>query len=393
MNKPLDANDILRAEGVDGLRDAWDRAHEEAQERNAKRKANGDGGEQQEQQSDKSTLKGGIRLMCLENVEARSVEWIWPGRLARGKFGLLTGDPDMGKSQIATDITARISRGARWPDAGQAPLGSAIILSSEDGLADTIRPRLEAAGGDPARVFCLQSVVTGEGKERTFSIKDDIARLESCIAEMPDVVIIVVDPITAYMGDKIDSHQTTDVRGVLEPFIGFADRTNVAILGITHPTKASQAKAINSFTGSLAYLACSRLAFIAIREPETDRRLLLSVKNNLGPPAAGLGYSIKETIISKGLAAPHVAWDGEPVTVNANEAVRASSGTSDGKIKEAKEWLAEELATGPKPAKTVEREAKREGISERTLRRAKKEIGVITEKVGLDEGWWWRLAA
>jgi hypothetical protein len=374
--KARDANDILRERGEDALRLAWDKAHEEATNRTT---------------HDKSTLKNGLRFTCLDRVQPEPVEWLWPLRVARGKLALLTGDPDMGKSQITLDVIARITKGAAWPDEGRAPLGNAIILSSEDGLSDTIRPRLEAAGGDPSRAFCLQSVVVA-GKEKSFSLKDDLQRLEACLAEMPDVKIIVIDPITAYMGDKIDSHQTTDVRAVLEPCIALSARTKVAILAITHPTKSAQSKAINAFTGSLAYLAAARIAFIAIREPETDRRLLLAVKNNLGTHAAGLGYDIKETIISDGLAVPHIVWDREPVTITANEAMRALHGGGESKVNEAKKWLAEQLTTGPKPMKGIEKEAKDNGVSEKTLRRAKAELGVVAEKSSFHGDWWWRLA-
>ena len=102
-------------------------------------------------------------------------------------------------------------------------------------------------------------------------------------------------PSGRYMG-KIDSHRTTDVRAVLEPLDKFAETHNVAVLAITHPPKAVQAKALHAATGSLAFVAAARLAFLAIEEPETDRKLLLPVKNNLGPMALGLGYRLTESL-------------------------------------------------------------------------------------------------
>ena len=134
------------------------------------------------------------------------------------------------------------------------------------------------------------------------------------------MALVIIDPITSYMGTRIDSHRTTDVRGVLEPLGRFADEAGVAVLAITHPPKAAQGSAINSFTGSLAFVATARMAFIATEEPETERRLLLPVKHNLGPKAPGLAYRFEQRIVSKGIVGSHIAWDIAPVTVTADEA-------------------------------------------------------------------------
>jgi putative DNA primase/helicase len=157
---------------------------------------------------------------------------------------------------------------------------------------DTLCPRLEAAGADLERVRALKAVIA-EDKQRTFSLQADLTALGEKVRAIGDVSLVIIDPITSYMG-KIDSHQTTDVRGVLVPLAAFAEKFNVAVLAITHPPKASQVKALHAITGSLAFVAAARLVFIAVEEPETSsgRRLLLAVKNNLGPPAAGLGFHL-----------------------------------------------------------------------------------------------------
>src|SRR5262249_36527587 len=116
-----------------------------------------------------------------------------------------------------------------------------------------------------------------------------------------DVALVVIDPITSYMGSKIDSHRVTDVRAVLEPLAAWAEEHKVAVLGITHPPKNAPAKAIHALVGSIAYVAAARVVFLAIEEPGSERRLLLAVKNNLAPPAPGLGYALVQTIVSKGI--------------------------------------------------------------------------------------------
>ena len=165
-----------------------------------------------------------------------------------------------------------------------------------------------------------------------------------------------MDAITSYMGSKIDSHRTTDVRAVLEPVGDFAREFNVSVLGITHPPKAYQANAIHAFTGSLAFVAASRLAFFVTSEAETKRRLLLSVKNNLGPKAPGIGYFIGTKPTSGGIA-PHVLWDDAPVDLTANQALAAASSAlkDGGAMERAKEFLREFLADGPAVRKKAQR--------------------------------------
>lgn len=235
-----------------------------------------------------------LRIVRVADVQPRAVEWLWPGRLALGKLTLLGGNPGTGKSTISCDISARISGGIPWPDGGTPERGTVLILSAEDAIDDTLRPRLEAAGADVDRVHVIQSVPEPSGKERSFSLQDDLARLRSTVTDLGDVRLVILDPITSYMGGSIDSHRTTDVRSVLEPLARFADETRLAVLAITHPPKAAQGNAMNSFTGSLAYVAAARIAFIAIEEAETERRLLLPVKINVGAMPPGLGLRPRE---------------------------------------------------------------------------------------------------
>jgi putative DNA primase/helicase len=346
--------------------------------------------EQLEQQhSDTGTSE--IIACRVSDVEAKPVDWLWDGRIARGKITLIAGEPGLGKSQIAIDLHARLSTGAPWPGGGHAPIANSMILSAEDATGDTLRPRLEAAAANLQRIWVLDAVRTKDGK-RSFSLQADLDLLGRKIAEISNVAQITIDPITSYMG-KIDSHRTTDVRAVLEPLAAFAEQQHIAILAVSHPPKASQAKALHSVTGSLAFVAAARMVFIVVEEPETGRRLFLPIKNNLAAMPAGLGYRLTQRFVSNDILASHVEWDHEPVTVTANQALADDRAVASGDdaLREAKDFLREALAAGPRPAKDLEKEAKAAGIAERTLRRARKLLKIRAHKDGFREGWTWVL--
>ncbi len=331
-----------------------------------------------------------LEFSCMADIAPRQIEWIWPGRIARGKLTLLIGDPGVGKSQISLDMAATVTNKRRWTDDGSAPPGSVILLSAEDSADDTLRPRLEAADADLHKVHVLQSVLSDHGRS-IFSLQTDLDALGKKIEELGDVSLVIIDPITSYMGGKIDSHRTTDVRSVLEPLALFASKHNVAVLGITHPPKAAQTKAIHSATGSLAYIAAARLAFLAIEEPGTDRRLFLPIKNNLGALAPGLGFRLQQTIVTGNIVASHVMWDCAPVTMTANEVLAATGEGKSVSICEALDFLREELAEGPRPAKEIKEAAKCAGVAWRTVQRAQKQLQIKPSKNGLAGGWSWAL--
>jgi putative DNA primase/helicase len=298
----------------------------------------------------------------------------------------------MGKSQIAVYAAATCSKSREWPDIPEcAPHCSTIILSAEDAADDTLRPRLEAAGADLQHVYVVASVIDNNQRV-SFSLQADLENLGRKIDEIGNVGLVIIDPITAYMGAKVDSHRTTDVRAVLELLTSFAAAHNVAVLAITHPPKAPQAKAIHVATGSLAFVAAARLAFLAIKEPETERRLLLPIKNNLGALAPGLGYSLVQHIVSKGIVSSHVAWDTVPVTMTANEALAAGTNSRRaGAVGDAEDFLRKELAGGPRPVEEIQSAAKGAGLAWRTVQRAKKKLQIKPNKNGLDGGWAWTL--
>jgi putative DNA primase/helicase len=381
-----DINDTLMAEGVAGVQARIDKFV-------PFKVINGNGANHDADAAPKPS-DDPFSLVCLSGVKPMPVEWSWPGYLAIGKLTLLGGDPDLGKSLICIDAAARQSNGDHWPRGPRARVGSTIFICSEDGIADTIRPRAEAAGAALNKLHVLESTLIKDGKRRTFSLQDDLDTLGAAIKKVGDARLVCIDAITSYMG-KIDSHRTTDVRSVLEPIAAFAENHKVAVLGVTHPPKAAEGNALRAFTGSFAFVAAPRVAFYVTKEPETDRRVLLPVKNNIGMKALGLGYHIGTKTITNEITAPNVLWSDEPVNVTADQAIAAANASikDGGSMKEAKDLLRELMAKGPIAAKDGEEAAEANGISERTLRRARKELGVKAAKDGFNGGWMWSLPA
>src|SRR5262249_30870158 len=160
---------------------------------------------------------------------------------------------------------------------------------------------------------------------RAFNLQTDLALLEQKIVEIGNVALVVVDPVSSYLG-KTDSHKNSEVRGVLEPLSEMAERTRVAVLTITHFSKtvaSNTTKALHRFIGSIAFTGAPRTAFAVIEDAESEggRYLFLHAKNNLTAPAQGLAFRLEQTIIDPwGIVASRVWWESKPVSITANQA-------------------------------------------------------------------------
>jgi putative DNA primase/helicase len=256
-------------------------------------------------------------------------------------------------------------------------------------------PRLHAAGADLSRVYCLKCVRV-DGKPRSFNIQTNMDLIAKKVREVGDVALIVIDPVTAYLGSEIDSHRITDVRAALLPLEQFAAELNVAVLAISHPTKAPSTKAINFIAGSGAFTHAPRLTFMVIEDPERPgRNLLLSVKDNLGRRADGLGYSIVSSFVGTNgsIVSSRIAWDNQPVTMTADEALKAHAEKDKAKARgHAEDFLRTKMDPGQSyAAGEIQSAATAAGISERTLRRARDSLGVKKSKNGFQgKTYWWR---
>jgi hypothetical protein len=268
---------------------------------------------------EKTAPKGKPRLdfVRASDVVPQPVRWLWPGRIARGKVTLLAGDPGVGKSQLALAIAAIVTTGDEFPVEGSAKLGSVIIVSAEDAAEDTIRPRLEAAGADLDRCHILRE--SGGG----FSLADDLPRLETALAAIEDVALVIIDPISAYLG-AVNSHNNAQVRGLLGPLADLATRCGAAVLAISHLSKSVEGEAISRVSGSIGFVAAARAAYFVARDPDDgERRLLLPLKNNLGVDSTGYAYRVEPVTLPSGIETSRVVWEPDPVTKSADELPRA----------------------------------------------------------------------
>jgi RecA-family ATPase len=321
------------------------------------------------------------------DIPPEHIIWSWVGRLALGKHTCIAGEPGVGKSLISDYAAAAVTTGGHWPcgEGRATTIGSVIILSAEDGAADTMVPRLMAAGADLDRVHIVSAVSMLDGKgRRTFNLQTDITLLDEKIAEVGDVVLVIIDPISSYLG-KSDSHKNAEVRGVLEPLSEMADRTKVAVLSITHFNKAisNVAKALHRFIGSIAFTGAPRMAFCVVEDPEdADRFLFLHAKNNLAAAPQGLAYRKEQTIVAGDIVACRVAWETEPVTITANQVLAAEAAGNEQRsaMAEAKEFLQDILASGPVPQKDIKADADGAGFSWATVRRAKDRLGSASRR-------------
>jgi len=326
-------------------------------------------------------------LVNLASVKAEPVEWLWPGRIPRGKLALIIGEPGDGKTMTLCDVTARVTRGIGWPDGGDSTEGHAIILTAEDGIADTLRPRIDRHGGDAAHVDILRGVRL-DGAEIAFNLERDLPALEHAITSTGSV-IVGIDPLSAYLGSR-DSYKDSEIRGILGPLAALAERTRVAVVGILHLTKAAQRRLLNRAQGSIAFVAAARVVLSVGQDPNVPgRRLLVSIKNNLGPQAPALAFRITED---------GLRWDAEPVVGSADALLAQDEAPTRSESKEreqAAEFLRQLLNGGPVASKQVEADAKANGIAQRTLWRAKSDLGILAERGKSQEGkpaaWYWML--
>jgi len=235
------------------------------------------------------------------------------------------------------------------------------------------------------------SAVRDDAGHRVLDLAADLELLVQKIRETGDVRMVVIDPISSYLGARIDSHNNTAVRGTLEPVCEMADRRHVAVVGITHQPKGTGTTAINRFIGSIAFVAAARAAFMVTRDPDDEtRRLFLPVKNNLAPLGKGLAFRLEQRLVADGILGSSVAWETETVTITADQALAATDVAREGAASprtEAEEYLRDKLSAGRVPVEEVNEHARALSIAPRTLARARKALGIRAVKDGFGGGW------
>ena len=322
-------------------------------------------------------------LVRLSDVDAEQVEWLASPYIPIGKLTLLMGDPGLGKTWIALWMAARISRGEEaLPGSSAAAPGTVLYMSAEDGLADTIRPRLDAAGADPSKVVALTGKRSASDEEVAISLSD-LASIEAAvIQERPR--LIVVDPIQAFLGSGVDMHRANEVRPLLAGLARLAEEYGCAVLPVCHMRKSSADRAVYRGLGSIDFAAAARsILLVAEDRDDEDRRVLGHVKSNLAHQGESLGFKI-------GGDQARVEWLG-PVDVDVEELLKPRKPKPQ-KTLAAEVFLTNALADGSRPAAWLIKHAP---CSERTLKSAKKALGIETSREGFggDGAWYWSLPA
>jgi hypothetical protein len=360
----------------------------------------GDRGDHQDQDDDRQSDDDDLAVAAAVGLEMCGIDWLWPGRFARGKFGLIAGLPDYGKGQIAAFIAAAVTAAVELPcDEGSAPQGNVLWFNAEDGARDTVLPRLAAAGADPKRVHLVNSARVG-GEDKMFSLVTDLHLLRKAIKRIGNVVLVIIDPVSAYLGvGKVDGRSATDVRGVLTPLKDMAEELHIAVIGIAHFNKKDDIKsALLRVSDSIAYVAAARHVYAVLDDPDDkDCKLFVKAKNNLARDTKALRYGISvktvghDAKLGVDINAPYIIWHPQHVEITANEAMQAAGGHTA--KREAREFLLDRLEAGPVKGDDLIEEAKQEGIAEKTLRRAKKELGIKSQKTrgAIDGAWTWEL--
>lgn len=323
------------------------------------------------------------KLTRMDTVETKPVEWLWDKRIALGKLSLLLGQPGVGKSTLTMELAARVSRGDVLPDSSVAAAGDVIILSAEDGVADTIAPRLKAANANMSRVFALSSKASEDGKEASVSLQDiDVLREAIRVANTPRLVII--DPVSAYLAGA-DSHSNTDVRGILGPLSTLAEDENVAILMVSHFNKSGGGVALYRAMGSLGFPAAARTVLgVAADKDDSELKYVLGMKSNLSAKAATLAYRINADWV--------VQWEQGTIDKDAEELFKQSENAT-GKLSSCVGRLRDLLGDGEwNQAREIEDILKEEGYSRSTIFRARKDIGVEIRRSGYQGASEWKLA-
>jgi putative DNA primase/helicase len=324
-------------------------------------------------------------LVRLSNVKPQATEWVWRFYLPRGSIALVYGNPGEGKTTFTIDCASRISVGANWPDGTPSIKGSVVILSCEDRESD-IRNKVDLHGGDPEKIHVLRAIRRG-GMEQHFSLVDNLLQLEKALDLIGDVVLLVVDPLSAYLGSK-DSYKDSEIRTVLGPLALLAERRNIGVIAVMHVTKNSQTQALYRAQGSIAFIAAARTAFTLGKHPDDDRRRVLAcAKNNLAAFPPSLAFEFKDGLIT---------WDTAPVNLSADALLATPQSEEDREERRsAEDLLREVLADGPVWSKDVFKAGQENGLSQSTLERAKSRLKIEAKHFGRpgERGakWYWRL--
>lgn len=335
--------------------------------------------EEQIKANGRGPLREAVTLQASQ-VAPEKIEWLWPGRLALGKITLLEGDPGLGKSTLTLEMAARLSMGKPLPGGLILKPTGTLLLSAEDGVADTIVPRLMAAGANLGLVHIMEGIRTHEG-EAGVQIPTDLDLIEEAMTLL-GCSLVVMDPLSVFLGDDISENRNQEVRKALAPAKAMFERARVSGLLLRHLTKSQSANPVYRGAGSIGLGGAARIVMMVAEDPEIPGlRILAEVKNNLSKPAPSLSYRLISSPLDPDVG--QIEWSGESRWAAKDLQAPHEEEEFGPKLGDAVEWLKEYLHGGVTVmVKQMQRDATAAGISEKTLKRARKAVGVVPTKDG-----------
>jgi hypothetical protein len=303
-------------------------------------------------------MKPQIVSFPLSSFEAREIEWLWNSRIPFGCVTLLEGDGGVGKSSVIASIGSAVSVGKALPDdVAKNPMG-VLLLAAEDDPSVVLRPRFEMNGADLDLVRCHDQAMLLNQEGLDF-LRREIVKHR--------IALVVIDPIVSFLGQGIDASKATDVRSIMGPLHELAKEFGCAVVVVRHWNKSSQASASQRGSGSVDFRNAARSVLQVIKA--NNLRYVTLEKSNYGVDGKTLTFSLDNKIVN---------WTGAS-DMSADDILREShmtSGDGASELDEAVAFLCEELKNGPVQSKSLEDHAKGVGISNATLRRARKKLGV-----------------
>lgn len=313
-----------------------------------------------------------LKMIRMSEVQSQEIEWLWYPFIPYGKLTIIQGDPGDGKTTMVLNLAAKLSKGEALDENMKVtePV-NVIYQTAEDGLADTVKPRLELAGADCERIIVIDE------SDKSLSMVDE--RLEQAIVRT-GARLLILDPIQAYLGGGMDMNRANEARDMTKKLGALAEKTKCAIILIGHMNKASGNKAAYQGMGSIDFFAVARSVLLVGRvEGESNTRAVVQIKNNL----AAFGHPKAFALSEDGFK-----WLGDyEITV---DEVLGGITPKANKMEQAKQMLRELAETQSAVlSNEIFDRANELGISKRTLENAKKELGVQTRKI--NNAWYWEL--
>jgi hypothetical protein len=341
-------------------------------------------------------------LVTLSDVRPKPIEFLWWPRIPVGQLTIFDGDPGLGKSTLTTDLAARVSTGAPWPDgvAGDVP-GDVVLISGEDDLESVVLPRLLAAGGDPARVHAYRGPIDENGHSRPPTVPEDVDRIAAALGAVARPRHLVIDPNVAFLGDRIDAHSDKSVRKALRALRDLAEASGVAVVVVRHLNKSGGTNATYRGGGSIGFIGAARSGLMVATDPgeegEDARLTLAHYKSNVARKASSLTYDLVEADLGGGVVVARVEWTGTSDRSASELLGVPERGRRPVKIDEAEAWLRGQLFDGEwrlKEEVLAAAAALTPPIAARTLERAFALVGIAESKYDPERGAplaWWRL--